>query len=271
MSLIASLNDDLRSPSAVYNYISGARTWVLLVGGAVTAFDTYPVSVVKRGVARSSLHVPRQAPPLTTPMLNDVIRYFRSAGPRARVLTAALLVGFFTLLRQGNLLITGRRNDPGHTITAADVTDTGSQLDVYVRSTKTTRSPSDAFTIAVKPAPGSTCCPVRAWRDYQRHTRPPPEAPAFLLPDGEPLTAITLTAALRAALASARHPSPRSYTLHSVRRGGAQACAKAGAQLDDLRQLGNWRSSAVFAYVPRAAFTAATQALSTHLVESLIS
>lgn len=269
MSFIASLTITLRSPSAIYNYLSGARTWVSLMGGRTAAFDTYPVSVVKRGVARSSLHVPRQAPPLTVELLDLIVKYFRSSGRSAKVLSAALLLGFFTLLRQGNLLVTGRSYDPGHTIKAADVVDTGSHLQVHVRSTKTTRSAADAFTIIVHPLPGARCCPVRAWREYKSTTPTPPTGPAFLITDGTPLTAPTLTKALRAALASVHHPAPGSFTLHSVRRGGAQACARAGARLDDVRQLGNWRSGAVYTYVPREAFTAATQALSTYLVESL--
>lgn len=269
MAFIAAINTELRSPSAVYNYISGARTWVRLMGGAPAAFDTYPVSVVKRGVARSSQHVPRQAPPLTLELLDNVLHFFRSAGPDARVLIAATLMGYFTLLRQGNLLVTGRSYDPGHTIQGYDVDDTGSTLQVRIRSSKTVKSRADEFTISIPQLSDPRYCPVRAWRKYQASTPTTPSAPAFLKPDGTPLSAVTLTAALRAALASTRHPDPTAFTLHSIRRGGAQACASAGAPIDDVRQLGNWRSEAVHDYVPRAAFTIATQALSTYLVKRL--
>ena len=91
MAFIASLTARLRSPSAVYNCLSGACTWVQFIGGSAAAFNlVYQVSIMKHGVTQSSLRV----------LLDVVIGYFRSAGSDAKVLSATLLMGYFTLLWQ---------------------------------------------------------------------------------------------------------------------------------------------------------------------------
>ena len=164
---------------------------------------------------------------------------------------AALLLGYSTLLRQGNLLASNAQHDPGHTIHRSDIAISSQGLIVTVRSTKTRWRPGQAYSVLVPPMPHSICCPVRAWIHYDRFQQPPHSGPAFLLPDGSPLTPPTLLAALRLALAATGHASPDRYTLHSLRRGGAQACAAAGGTLTEIMEIGAWSSSAVHTYVPR--------------------
>lgn len=262
MQYVAFLNGELKSPGAVMNYVSAARTWVRLMGGGTTPFDTYPVALVKRGVGRGSLHVPRPAPPLTVSHIKSVIRYFRSAGPNARVLIVAIILAFQSLLRQGNLLTSISNYDPRHTLMAGDVEARADGLRILVRSHKASRGRRDIFTVALPRIPGSNCCPVKAWRRYRQHTRLQRDRPALLMPCGSPLTAPTLTAAMRLALSASGHPAPHSITLHSLRRGGAQACARAGATIQQVQELGAWRSSAVHSYVPKRDFGAASLALS---------
>ena len=59
LSYIIYLKKQLKSPGAVKNYISSARTWTLASRGSATAFDTYHVAVLKRGLVRSMGHTPR--------------------------------------------------------------------------------------------------------------------------------------------------------------------------------------------------------------------
>ena len=54
---------------------------------------------------------------------------------------------------------------------------------------------------------GSRCCPVRAWHSYKVYTLTDLKGTTFLLSDGAPLTAVMLTVALWAALASRLRPS----------------------------------------------------------------
>ena len=243
------------------NYLSGARTWVLMSGGKTAQFDTYQVSLMKKGVIRSSQHTTRQAPPLTPSQLKATITYLRAAGPSAQVLTTALLIGYYTLLRQGNLLYSEARDDPGHTLLARDVHITENGLIVTVWSTKTRWKPSQSYKVLVPAIPGSPYCPVTAWSTYTALQRPPADGPAFLLRGGGPLLAPTLLAALRLALTVAGTCHAHSYMLHSLRRGGAQACAHSGDSLHDIMELGSWTSSAVHTYVPKELIKTGPQTL----------
>ena len=65
------------------------------------------------------------------------------------------------------------------------------------------------------------------------------------------LGAPTLLGALRIALNHLGIPEAQSYTLHSLRRGGAQALAKVGRSLQEIMDLGSCSSSVVHVYVPR--------------------
>lgn len=246
-----SLNETLKAPGTVMNYISGARSWVLLFGGNTSPFDSYPLTLMKRGVLRLSQHIPRQAPPLSPSSIRAVVRHLITAGPDAAVLVAAILVGYSTLLRQGNLLNSHDPQDPGHALQRGDIITTRKGLTVTVRSTKTRWRPGQSYTVLITPRPHSICCPVTAWRRYIRLQAPPRSGPAFTLPTGGPLTPPTLLAALRLALTATGHHAPYNYSLHSLRRGGAQACAASGGSLQEIMALGSWTSAAVHTYVPR--------------------
>lgn len=261
LAYLLQLNESLASPGAVMNYLSGARTWVRMMGGDTEAFDSYPVSLMKRGVQRLSTHKVTQAPPLSVSDLRSAVMFLSSAGPSARVLIAALLIGYTTLLRQGNLLASIAPSDPGHALKTRDITSTPAGLTVTVWSTKTRWRPGQGYTVLLPPIPLSFLCPVVAWARYVAHARPRPLGPAFATPDGAPLQAATLTAALRMALAASGVPHPSAYTLHSLRRGGAQACAAGGAQLVDIMELGAWSSRAVHTYVPKNHITSGPETL----------
>ena len=251
MAYTLHLNDALASPGAVLNYMSGARTWVRLMGGDVSAFDAYPVALIKRGVKRTSSHVPAPAPPLTRGALSLVISYLRLSGPSANVLIAALLFGHATLLRQGNLLCGPDGARPGHAIAFRDVERTIGGITALVRSTKTRWRSAGPFRIVIPSGVLGELCPVAAWDAYVASSRPGIMGPAFVLPTGLPLLASTLVAALRLALGHAGVPNADAFSLHSLRRGGAQACAASGSSLRRIKELGAWSSSAVHAYVPR--------------------
>lgn len=261
MAYTLHLKDTLSTPGAVMNYLSGARTWVLLLTGDPQAFDGHQLALMKKGVQKMSTHAPHQAPPLTPKDILGVVAQFKKAGPEAAVLTAALLIGYNTLLRQGNLLQTTSHNDPGHTLKAQDVIKTPTGLLVVVNSTKTRWRRDQRYTITLQESIGSNACPVAAWTRYTTIQRPPLAGPAFILRGGSPLQPRTLLSALRAALHSLQFTKPEAYTLHSLRRGGAQAIAAAGGTLQQIMDIGAWTSSAVHLYVPRDLVTSGPRTL----------
>ena len=248
LSYLLHLKETLASPGAALNYISGAKTWVLLAGGFAAPFDSYSTSLMKRGMRRTSLHVPSPAPPLTTPVITRVVAYLRRSGRPALALVSSLLLGFVSLLRQGNLL--GDVGASSHALRRCDVSRAAGGLRLSVRSTKTRWRSSPPLTIWVPEDGLPGRCPVAAWDAYDAAYRPALEGPAFVLPQGGPLLPATLLAALRLALSDLEVPDAQQFTLHSLRRGGAQACAASGCSIEHIKNLGAWTSGAVHSYVP---------------------
>ena len=66
---------------------------------------------------------------------------------------------------------------------------------------------------------------------------------------------------LRIALSMEGHPNPGVITLHTFRRGGAQACTQRGAPITDINDLDHWLSVAIHTYVPKFAVSKAGQKL----------
>ena len=109
----------------------------------------------------------------------------------------------------------------------------------------------------------SPYCPVIAWTSYATSTVLHPNGPAFITSTGAPLTAMALTKTIRLTLAAVGHPAPGAFTLHSLRRGGAQACAQLGPEISNIQDLGTGRSQAVHQYVLKNPTKSAPLMLST--------
>lgn len=134
-----------------------------------------------------------------------------------------------------------------HTLKRADVAINPTGLTVYIRSTKTTGGPVP-FALPISAIPGSPNCPRRAWIHYVVREQPPLAGPAFITPDGRPLTAAPIVSAIRAALTDASYPDVNKYSMHSLRRGSAQLASNLGATDSDVMRHGLWASQSGLRY-----------------------
>ena len=120
-----------------------------------------------------------------------------------------------------------------------------------VPTTKTTNAAPDKVRFVLPTIPGSSCCPVTAWKNYLMQFPASATSPAFQLPDKTTLTVRVLLRVVKEALTHLAFTNADKVTLHGLRRGAAAACQEAGIPLKDLKEAGVWRSNAVFSYVPR--------------------
>ena len=217
--------NSFKSVASIKNYLSGAKTFLSQAGGDATPFQSPYLQNMLRGVARISLHVPQQAPPIPLPMFKAMCDLLQAIGGEASIARTALLIGYATLLRQSNLLPSLSPASPMHTIIREDVLDEGTVLWVTINSSKTITSRQARVSIPV-PFTGSRYCPVTAWRHYTNALPLPPSAPAFMLEQSKPLTAYRLNSYMRATLAALNFPLAQKTTVHSLRRSGAQECAR---------------------------------------------
>lgn len=250
LSFILFLKKKLKSPGAVRNYVSSARTWTLAVQGTAEHFDTYNVALLKRGLDRSMKHTPAVSPPIWPEHIEHMSRVLDELGKEARVIKAVLLIGYFTALRQSNLIAGSGAARSTHALKAKDVTERTGELWVTVHTSKSAPASGRARVFKLQRHNSPLCCPLVAWKKYARYVHPEQDGPAFVTRMGTHLTVAKVTKLLRAALKFSSYPAPQDFTLHALRRGAVHACANAGSTLDQIRELGHWRSDAVNHYLP---------------------
>ena len=260
LGYVAFLFNKFNKPGTVNNYLSGAKTYIRILGGNEKAFEHINVSIVKRGVARTAQHKVKQAKSISVKQLKKVIDVWKRKGEKGYVYTVVTLLAFFSMLRQSNLVL-GADGGHSHTLMRKDVTIKQRTLRIRIRSTKTTWRPEDEFWLVVPEIPHSQYCVVRAWKNYIRSVRLGPEDTAFWRTNGSPLTPRLWLAAFRAALSRSGTQDPWAFTLHSLRRGGATACVGEGVGVEQVKRAGNWSSRAYKEYIPKKTVTVAPAAL----------
>ena len=262
---IRCLANSFKNVKSVRNYISGARTFLTMVGGNPVHFSSPLVSTLLKGIANQSAHEERQAPPLPRRRLLQMCDDLRSVGTDGEVAAAACLFGVATFLRQSNFLLAGAT--PGHhLIFRRHILLTPRGMDVTVTSTKTLSPSSGGVVIPVARVPGSRHCPVAALLRAWALAPGARDGALFSLPStGRPLTTTVLTTMARRALAGRGWPLAHTFTIHSLRRTGARLAASAGATEAELMLHGTWTSSAVRTYVPRQLTSSVPSALASCL------
>ena len=222
MSYVAHLYNKFKIPGTVYNYLSGAKTWIQYEGGNTVVFEDYKVQLIKRGVAKAAHHKVYRAPPLSINDVKRIVRVFNNVGNNAHVFKAVTLIAYCSLLRQSNLVVGSLAGSASHVIREKDIRVVNSGLQVTVRSTKTTWRPSEEYTVCIPCILNSPYCPVQAWEEYYEKAPKGERLPAFWLKGGIPLTSAVWLGALRLSLKILNYKYPNNYTLHSLRRGGAR-------------------------------------------------
>ena len=247
------LANSFKTTATIKNYLSGARTYVGNSGRDTATFSSPLLHNLIRGLAKLSTHIPIQAPAISLLDLKRLCDILSVMDHDAQTARTAILFAFASLLRQSNLLPSP---GPGqvHTIRRADVIDGGSVIWVNINSSKTIIDPQQRVSIPI-PYIGSRYCPVLAWRSYLRRMTLTPDQPAFMLSPTSPLTPQRLNAYIRAALGALGLPNAHLFTVHSLRRSGAQECAKRGASQAHLMTHGTWASQAINSYFPKRLYT----------------
>ena len=249
------LANSFRSILTVKNYVSGAKTFLTQQGAPTGVFNSFLIQSLFKGLTRLSNHIPQPALPIDVASIKHVCDLLAAIGGEAIVARTAILVGFATFLRQSNLLPVATPPFAGpHTIRRRDIYEQGGFMWITVNSSKTIWDTAARVEVPILPSM-SPYCPVRAWRQYVSTVSLDPSAPAFMLSDHVPLTPQKLTSYLRATLAAIGFEQAHKVTVHSLRRSGAQECARRGVPQDQLMQHGTWSSLAINQYVPLKLYT----------------
>ena len=248
------------TPGSLKNYLSGAKTWVVEMGGSPAPFLHPIVAGIIQGAVRTTSHVPSTKLGLTPAEVAVICRYTLKPGLTGLTARAAVLIGYYCMLRQSNLVAPpGYPNGGPHTLRRGDIVRTRTGLAITIQSSKTIRR-GQGVTINIPPT-GTWMCPVSTWDIYSKAVPARADLPAFMLPNGRPLSAAGLSAIMQAGLAQAGHPAPEGVTIHDLRRGSAHTCARLGCPIEEVKRQGTWKSDAVYRYAPKQIFTSAPRHL----------
>ena len=246
------LAGSLRAPKSITNVLSAVRSCHLELGFDASAFDAHGLVLFKRALPLTVRHFPNAAPPLSFQLLERLCRRAGQLGEAGEVFTAFLATLFFAMARASSLLPQGTGGFDGsrHPTWRDLVRKTDSFL-LYLKWGKTRQAPGEGFWVPLLPVVGSAACPVAALERLRELVGQGSGArPLFTLPaqrGGVTRAPLTLGAARgwsRLCL-EALGLEGSAFSLHSFRRGACTKAFLAGAQTEDLKELGGWRSDAV--------------------------
>jgi hypothetical protein len=133
---------------SVLNYISGVRTWLDSLGANTAQFRSYCLDLIKRGLPSAMSHTPKRFLPVTPDRVRSSSRVLNDMGPHAPVIVSTLLILYFTLIRQSNILPSSP-NAHEHALRLSDVADQQSSLKISLRTSKTIRAPRGQIIISL--------------------------------------------------------------------------------------------------------------------------
>ena len=238
------------TPGTIRNHISAITTYMSLHSWSTKSIRSLRVVNALKAVDRNIRHVPLQRAPVTPELLRRIVRHMkgRENGP---MIVLAILLMFHAFLRQSNLLPRSVRTfDPTRQLTTSDVSVANSTMEITVKWSKTHQTLGDSRVINLHANPRSPLCPVTAYsRTQYIKGRTRPQRPLIAFQDGNPITLGYLKRQWSEVLISL-HLSPATYSLHSLRRGGASYCYyQGGASINQVKRHGGWVSDSVRAYL----------------------
>jgi hypothetical protein len=256
----------------IKNYLFGVRSTQLNLGMEFPPMcERYLVRQTLKGIRRNIGDERHPKMPITVALLRRFARVVNTkrCDPTLRVrwgaIWAAILVGFFGMLRKDNLTkgksnaINGRQGLTRNDVRLrAENSKRPAVAWLQLRYSKTNQTRQTPLVIPVA-ATGDELCPVAAVTQHLRETshgttkednlllmpagRKPKDGPTPLVP----LTHTVLVGAIKE-LATATGVDADKYAGHSLRRGGATMAFRMGVSSHLIKQQGGWKSDAVFLY-----------------------
>ena len=244
----------LRSAQSIKNYLSAVGFIHRELGLECVALHSHQVHNMLRAIDNTlrAPIVPRQ--PITIPILLKLVQLCQRLGTWGLVFKCAILFCFFGFLRQSNIAPRSPHLfDPSRDTLRADVKYSQHGLTVRLKWTKTRQGSQQPIFIPLPRIPGSPLCPTQAFRQMST-CFPSTSANTPLLiyrSPGQPVITVTsrmLSNQLRQLIHQLQLPQS-TFTLHSLRKGGATYCHTIGVPLELIKSHGTWASDAVWSYL----------------------
>lgn len=245
------LSGSMRSQLTVANYLRGVKSLFVLLERDVSHFDSIMVRMTLKGLSRVFPHCPRRALPLTPSILIRIRSHLDFNVTDHVVFWSMLLLGFFTMARKSNLMLSSGVKEGTVPLRRSHVRYRDGNLVVYFVWSKTNQFAKRVHCVPVAAIPGSPLCPVTAYLDMVRRVPAPLASLAFVCFSGGkmiPVTYAKFQSFLRQCLSRSGLPAHR-YSSHSMRRGGATHAFRCGVPGELIQLHGDWSSDAYKLYL----------------------
>ena len=208
--------------------------------------------MVKRGVSRQLGAPPVQKLPLTVEILLKLHSLLDMSCTVDLSFWAAVLTGFFGLLRKSSLLPKTANCDFTMCLLRSDIVVM--ERDSFVLQIR--KSKTNQFGQRILQLPFSACvdnilCPVFAMLRHLAGSKMAPDVPLFsclIVGKVFHMTHATFVSKLKKCLERLGYPSA-AYSGHSLRRGGCSFCYEAGLNAVEIKLRGDWKSMAFERYL----------------------
>ena len=211
-----------------------------------------------RGIKRAKGDItPNRKLAVTTDILSRIIQRLDLYTPGNMAFSAAMLVAFFGFFRKANVCPVQAGTNPVMDLSPVRRCDFEFSEDmglvwVNLRRTKTIQFGQRTLRVPLPAIPGSVLCPVTALSRLFSAVPGHPEDFAFSFPDTSGrLTNFTHKAFVGRFKDSLTRIGVNSaqYSGHSFRRGGATFAFQCGATPAQIKEQGDWKSSAYLLYL----------------------
>jgi integrase len=246
------LSRSFKTTAAIKNYISGVKLLHLYADQPFPHIGSFGLQLVLKGLARLNPHCPKQAFPITPPILLQFVTHLNLAQPTHATLWCLYLFAFFLMARKSNLVpLHAYSFDISKQLARQHVQQTSQGLVVSFHWSKTIQFGQRILQIPLLPIPSSPLCPVTAYLNMCKMISVPQTYPLFSLPHNSKICSITykqLQTSIKQ-LITLTGRDPNQYSSHSFRRGGATWAFKAKVPADLIQLQGDWHSDAYKQYL----------------------
>uniref|UniRef100_A0A1I8G0Z6 SAP domain-containing protein n=1 Tax=Macrostomum lignano TaxID=282301 RepID=A0A1I8G0Z6_9PLAT len=242
----------LRSFNSLRVHVSALSSWFKACG-AEDLTKHHLVSLLVRGAKRRMGQRPRRKLPISPAMLLSVKNRLNSSSSLDRVCWLVTLIAWWGMFRRSSLLPSQQSASP-ISVSAFQRHPKGVVLSVSYGKTNQFGAKLHRVLLP-RLKEGHPLCPVAALEGHLRVSKLGCRQPVFSyqLASGSSvvLSASRFDRFLKRCLATAEQDA-RSFSAHSLRRGGATWAYRLGLSVQEVKCIGDWRSDAVTAYLPSA-------------------
>jgi hypothetical protein len=246
------LSKSFTTVQTVRNYLNGVKLLHFYVGAPFPHIGAFELNLLFKGLARLNPHLPRQALPITPPILLKLHAQLDLTSSLDATLWCAFLLGFFLFARKSNLVppSSTQFSSQKH-LTRDSIAICSVGLLVTIRWSKTIQCGDRVLLIPVAAIPGSPLCPLAAWLHMINLSPARGSAPAFSYKSHTGLhtfTYTTFTYHLRCLLKLTGY-NATAFSGHSFRRGGATWAFRSKVPGELIQLHGDWSSDAYLRYL----------------------